>query len=128
MPDADRLSADEARSLRRRGTVARSALVVTFAIDAGSMFALGHDEVLAVLVGAIPGVLLCFILFERYWRCPRCGESVWGERPDSDGDDGPGQAVFGRLVPDRCRSCGVRLAPSARTTAEVGTPGAGDPA
>jgi hypothetical protein len=104
--------------------VARSALVVTFGADVSQMLALGHDGSLTWLAGAVPGAVLCVVLFERYWRCARCGGSVWGgsvwgEGRDGDGVDWPGHAVFGRLLPDRCRACGVRL--TARVPAD-GTP------
>src|SRR5438034_2115495 len=113
MSNVDSLSPDEARSMRRWGAAARSALVVTFVVDV-ALARLGQD-LFVWLAEAVPGILLCLFLFGRYWRCPRCGQSVSAERHTSDGDDGPGRAVFGRLLPDRCRACGVRLTPSVRT-------------
>jgi hypothetical protein len=112
MSNADSLTPGEIRTMWWRGLAARLALVVTFAIDATLLITVGHEEVLPWVV-VILGGLLCFVLFERYRRCPRCGVSVWGKSADSD--DGPGHAVFGRLVPDRCRSChvGLTVAPTA---------------
>lgn len=108
MPDVDAgvLSADEARSLRGRLTTARVGLVLNFVVAVVLLFAVGFEWHYLWLALCVPGAIVCLVLWVRAWRCPRCGGAVW-DKNDPSADPGP--ALFGRLLPDRCAACGVRL-------------------
>src|SRR5437879_2808086 len=110
MPDTDSLSLVEAQGLRRRRAVAQWALGIFFVAAVGSMIALGYEGRFAWVAACLPGAAVGLVLHGWGMRCPRCRESVFGRNTDettyhpSDPGLGPG-------LPDRCRTCGVRLVP-----------------
>jgi hypothetical protein len=119
MSDAGSLSPAEARGLWCRRAVAQGALAVFFVGSVAAFWTVPYEDQAAWLVGAVPAAVLCLILHGRGVRCPRCRNSVFGRRDVDENTYHPGDPGFGPALPDRCRTCQVRLTPPGPAAGEA---------
>src|SRR5687767_15627727 len=124
MADAGSLCPTEARDLRRRRAISQWALGTFFVAAAASMIAVGYEWRFAWMAGCLPGAAVCLILHGWGMRCPRCRHSVFGRNIDETTYH-PSDPVIGPGLPNRCRTCGVRLTPAESVGREVGGTGSG---
>jgi hypothetical protein len=121
--DGGSLSPAEARALRRRRRVAQRALAVFFAGAVVAMVALGYEGRFIWLAGCIPAVVVCLVLHVRGATCPRCHRPVFGRRDVDENTYHPNDPGLGPPLPERCKSCGVRLTPEGPAGGGAGTVG-----